>query len=177
MPDILLRPRAEVIVFRAGKVLADLTPGYVCFPGGGMDGRESAVEAATREYLEEADRILAGVTIAHCPTSQMWSEAYKAKKKKWTGKSTVGGYTHWLTGRTSVNPFHADPKERHADYQKGFDWYSPEDLLKKLSLHGNGEWSEDVAVRSAILRSHIAAHKTAMFPTLCALKTQDTIRA
>ncbi len=162
-----LRTRAEAIIFKDGKVLANVAKGYVCFPGGGIDPHESAVQAAKRECLEEADRILIGCTPAHAVTTQLWSEKFKARKADWC-KGFVGGKTHWMTGCSSWSPYHPDPRMRHEDYEPGFDWYAPEKLLARLSDEVDGDWADDVKVRRSILTAHIEMYKTSMFPRLYA---------
>jgi 8-oxo-dGTP pyrophosphatase MutT (NUDIX family) len=176
-----LRPRAEVLIFKDGRVLATRDNGYVCFPGGGIDPGESAVQAAKRECLEEADRVLIACTPAHPPTTQAWTEAYKndkAGESAW--KATYdGGLTHWMTGSSSWKPFHSDPRMRHEDYQD-FSWYAPEELLKYLDDEASGDWKGDVEVRRAILKAHITMHepvKAALYPVLSAGQPVITVSA
>lgn len=166
-----LRIRSEVFIFKEGKVLANLAKGYVCFPGGGIDPHEHPVDAAKRECLEEADRVLIGCTPAHPPTVQLWSEAFKKSKADWTADFT-GGFTHWMTGSSSRLPYHPDPRMRHADYEPGFAWYDPQELVEKLAHEMTGEWVDDVKVRQEVLKAHIGMHKVALFPLLSAIPSE-----
>ena len=160
-----LRARSEVLIFKDGKVLANLAKGYVCFPGGGIDPKETPVEAAKRECLEEADRVLIGCTPAHPATDQIWGTAFKARKADWCN-GFDGGTTHWMTGSSSRLPYHPDPRMRHEDFEPGFAWYAPEALMAKLAAEADGEWADDVKVRRSILQTMIDMHKEAMFPAL-----------
>lgn len=146
-----LRPRAEVICFKGTKVLANLTKGFVCFPGGGIDPTESAVEAAKREAREEADRAVINCTVAHPPTVQMWKEGFK--DEAWR-KGCTGGVTYWMTGSTSEDPAHSDPDDRHEDYEPGFAWHPITTVLEALRKESGGDWADDVRVRVDVLTAH-----------------------
>lgn len=146
-----LRPRAEVICFKGTKVLSNLTKGFVCFPGGGIDPTESAVDAAKREAREEADRVVINCTVAHPPTVQLWKDNFK--DEAWR-KGCSGGMTHWMTGSTSETPVHADKADRHDDYEPGFEWHPIAKVLEALHKESGGDWSDDVRVRIDVLTSH-----------------------
>jgi 8-oxo-dGTP pyrophosphatase MutT (NUDIX family) len=149
-----LRPRVEVLCFKGQRVLRSLAHGYVCFPGGGIDPRESAIQAAKRECLEEADRVLINCTIAHPPTVQLWPASYKKENPQY-----AGGLTYWLTGSTSDGPYHDDPGNRHPDYQADFAWASIEKVLGELQAEVTGDWADDVRTRIAILQAAQQLHE------------------
>lgn len=156
-----LRPRAEVISFKGNKVFCGYNKdlGFCCFPGGGIDPNESAIQAAKRECLEEADRRLINCTIAHEPTVQVWPDGYaQSKGMKWA-KGYQGGITYWMTGSTSVDPSHENPEERHEDFESIFEWKPIDEVLEKLKDELPGEWEEDVKVRLKILKQHQDLHK------------------
>jgi 8-oxo-dGTP pyrophosphatase MutT (NUDIX family) len=150
-----LRPRAEVICFKRNRVLCAFKPDYVCFPGGGIDPKESPIEAAKREAREEAAREVINCTPAHPPTVQLWPEDY-AKDKPWS-KGHTGGFTYWMTGSTSDNPL--PPADRHHDYEADMDWHPIRDVVGRLKSHLTGEWGDDNRVRIAILETHLTMHK------------------
>jgi 8-oxo-dGTP pyrophosphatase MutT (NUDIX family) len=159
-----LRPRAEVLCFKDGKVLVSTAQGYLCFPGGGVEPHESAVMAAKRECLVEADRVLINCTPAHPPTVQLWPEGY-AKRKAWAGGS-AGGFTHWMTGSTSQDPLHTSAKQRHKDYED-FEWMPVNTAVQRLKAELVGsEWADDVKVRLAILDSHLKQNSKLATPVL-----------
>lgn len=151
-----LRPRAEALCFRHDKVLCHWTNGYVCFPGGGVDPNESPIQAAKRETMEEADRVLMNCTIAHEPTTQVWPASY-AKKAKWS-KGYDGGLTFWITGTVMNNPLHRSGAGQHEDYEPAFAWHDISDVLDRLATEASGDWADDVAIRQSILRAHVQAH-------------------
>jgi len=150
-----LRPRAEVVSFKdAARVLCHFDHGYVVFPGGGIESNESAVHAAKRECLEESDRILINCTVAHPPTLQLWPEGYaNGKGMKWA-EGYRGGLSYWMTGSTSDEPYHPDPKGRHADFEASFRWHPIHSVIDRLKREVAGDWSDDVRTRLAILETH-----------------------
>jgi 8-oxo-dGTP pyrophosphatase MutT (NUDIX family) len=150
-----LRPRAEVFCFKNGKVLCHWASGYTVFPGGGIDVNESAMQAAKREAMEEADRVVLNCMAAHEPTVQMWAEGYAAKNK-WA-KGHTGGLTYWMVGTTSEKPFtpEVNAKERHKDYEKDYAWHEIPEVLKQLKTETDGDWKDDVAVRIGILENQV----------------------
>lgn len=150
-----LRPRSEVICFKRNRVLCAMKPDYVCFPGGGVDPKESPVEAAKREGREEAGREIINCTPAHPPTVQLWPEGY-AKDKPWA-KGHTGGFTFWMTGSTSENP--VPPSDRHKDYEPLMDWHPVRVVLQRLKKHLTGDWADDNKVRIAILEAHLLHHR------------------
>ena len=156
-----LRPRAEVISTKENRVLAGYNQekGYVIFPGGGIDPNESAIEAAKREAFEEADRVLINCTVAHPPTVQVWPEDYAASNEGKWGKGFHGGLTYWMTGSTSKDPFHADPAERHEDYEEIFEWKPIREVIARLKQDLHGDWAEDVKVRLKVLETHLDMQK------------------
>lgn len=150
-----LRPRAEVICFKGNKVLAGYhAKGYTLFPGGGIDPGESAIEAAKREAMEEADRRVITCTVAHPPTVQRWPDGY-AEKKPWS-KGYDGGLTYWMTGSTSEEHAHADPAQRHKDFEPIFSWHRIDEVLARLKgeVGTNSDWADDARVRIAVLQAH-----------------------
>jgi 8-oxo-dGTP pyrophosphatase MutT (NUDIX family) len=147
-----LRPRAEVICFKDNKVLCNLNRSYVVFPGGGIDPKESAIEAAKREAREEAARRVINCTIAHEPTVQIWPKGYaETKGGKWAA-GYDGGLTHWMTGSTSEEP----QAEKHPDFEPGFAWHPVAEVLARLKREGAKEsaWADDVRARIEILTAH-----------------------
>jgi 8-oxo-dGTP pyrophosphatase MutT (NUDIX family) len=170
---VKLRPRAEVISIKGNKVLAGIASGgYVVFPGGGIDPGESAVHAAKRECLEEADRALINCTVAHPPTVQLWPKDYKPA---WA-EGYDGGLTYWMTGSTSDTPFHVDPRNRHADYEDSIRWRPIDEVLQRLKHDITGDWADDVKVRLSVLETHLKMNmvheKTgAVTPRLHALRS------
>lgn len=158
-----LRPRAEVICFKGNKVLCGInTEGDYClFPGGGVDPNESAVQAAKREALEECDRKVTGCTVAHPATTQVWPKDYAASNEGKWGKGFDGGITYWMTGSTSDGYLHEDPKERHEDFEKIFEWKPISVVLDQLKkeLGNDTDWADDVKTRIAILEAHQAMHE------------------
>ena len=168
-----LRPRAEVICFKRGKTLCGFNPdkGYCLFPGGGVDPNESAIEAAKREAWEEADRRVVNCTVAHEPTVQLWPDGYAEEKGMEWARGYKGGYTYWMTGSTSDDPFHDDPKDRHEDYEDIFTWHPIPFVIEKLKGEVKGDWAEDVKVRIKILQQHqllSKRHKQAQALARCA---------
>lgn len=168
------RPRVEVFCFRGPRVLAGIAKeGYVIFPGGGIDPRENAVEAAKREFAEEASRRLTNCTVAHPPTTQEWPEGYKSRgmggKQAWKANYD-GGHTVWLTGSCG------DELEglRHKDYEPTIKWRLVEDVIRLVKASTPG-WEKDNAARLRILKAHQGMRlnrtpaKTA-FPVLQALR-------
>jgi 8-oxo-dGTP pyrophosphatase MutT (NUDIX family) len=147
-----LRPRAEVIVFKDMKVLADLTGGHVVFPGGGIEMHETPIEAAQRECQEEAGRRVINLTPAHKGTLQFWHKDF-AKGNRWA-KDFIGGYSHWFTGSSSEEPV----AKKHKDYQPGFDYHPVKVVLDKLKHELGGDWAEEVQARINILQAHLCAH-------------------
>jgi 8-oxo-dGTP pyrophosphatase MutT (NUDIX family) len=152
-----LRPRAELLCFKVDHVFCRFGD-WVIFPGGGIDPGESAFAAARREMAEEADRMVNALTVAHMPTMQTWPADY-AKKAKWSN-GYAGGLTHWITGQLG-GVVHADPKNRHADYEEGFAFFPIHDVKAKLHAELGGSWDSDVRVRLTILHAHEQALKTA----------------
>lgn len=154
-----LRPRAEVICFKGNRVLCGYAPkGYVMFPGGGIDHKESAVAAAKRECMEECDRELRNCTPALEPTVQLWPEGYaEAKGNKWAD-GYEGGLTYWMTGSCSEAPIHAGAG-RHPDYEACFDWKPIDEVLGRLARDMKGNWADDTKARIAILKTHQQMHR------------------
>lgn len=150
-----IRPRAEVICFKENKVLVHYADGgWTVFPGGGIEPHESAVAAAKRECLEEADRVLINCTPAHPPTVQVWPAEYN-KTKAWA-KDYDGGLTYWMTGSTSQDPLRTEGK-RHRDYEE-FQWRPVAEVLRELRGELHGAWADDVKVRLSILEAHQKMH-------------------
>lgn len=147
-----LRPRVEVFCFRGPKVLAAFRPEYVVFPGGGVDPKETAIEAAKRECAEEAARRLINCNVAHKPTSQKWPDGYTddlSEEDAWK-KDYDGGMTYWMTGSCSEDLV---PELKHKDLEK-FEWMRVCEVLDRLKKDlGNG-WDDDNKVRIDILEAH-----------------------
>jgi 8-oxo-dGTP pyrophosphatase MutT (NUDIX family) len=149
-----LRPRAEVIVFKEMKVLADIHGSYVVFPGGGIEMHETPIQAAQRECQEEAGRRVINLTPAHKDSVQIWPKGFSALKKSKESKDMVGGYSHWFTGSSSEEPV----SKKHKDYQVGFDYHPIQTVIDRLKHETSGDWSDDVASRISILQAHLRAH-------------------
>jgi 8-oxo-dGTP pyrophosphatase MutT (NUDIX family) len=147
-----IRPRAEVVVFKDMKVLADISGSHVVFPGGGIEMHETPIDAAQRECQEEAGRRVINLTPAHKGTLQFWSKDFQ-KGNRWA-KDFCGGYSHWFTGSSSDEPV----AKKHKDYQPGFDYHPVKIVLEKLKHELGGDWAEEVAARVAILQAHLCAH-------------------
>jgi len=143
-----LRPRVEVFCFRGPKVLAGYR-GYVLFPGGGIDPRENAVEAAKREFAEEASRRLTNCTIAHPQTTQKWSDKYKSDGKEWK-KNFDGGVTTWVTGSSSDEI----QALKHRDFETSLEWKPVDEVIEKLKSLKGTDWANDNLTRIAILTAH-----------------------
>jgi 8-oxo-dGTP pyrophosphatase MutT (NUDIX family) len=142
------RPRVEVFCFRGSRVLAGIADeGYVIFPGGGIDPSENAVEAAKREFAEEASRRLTNCTVAHPPTTQPWPDGYKNDGMKWK-KGYDGGHTVWMTGSCSDEL----PSLKHPDYEPSVTWRPIDDVIAMVKKAKG--WEKDNAVRLAILQAH-----------------------
>jgi 8-oxo-dGTP pyrophosphatase MutT (NUDIX family) len=141
------RPRVEVFCFRGPRVLAGYSKhGYVVFPGGGIDRKENAIEAAKREFLEEAHRYVRNLTIAHTPTTQVWPKDYAKKNLGYDGGTTI-----WMTGSCGE----LLPTTPHKDYESSLDWRKIEDVVN-LIVHSPtyNDWKEDNDTRISILESH-----------------------
>jgi 8-oxo-dGTP pyrophosphatase MutT (NUDIX family) len=149
-----LRPRVEVLCFRDDKVLVAEDPEkhYLFFPGGGVDPKESVLDAARRETSEEAARQLRAVTVAHPPTVQLWPDDYGPK---W-GKGYQGGFTHWCTAVTTEFP----EAKRHKDYEE-FSWRPITEVIAALKKEVNGDWADDVRTRLQILTHQTSLYKQA----------------
>jgi 8-oxo-dGTP pyrophosphatase MutT (NUDIX family) len=162
------RPRVEVFCFRGATVLSGVAKGgYVLFPGGGIDPKENAVEAAKREFAEEAGRRLINCTVAHPPSTQAWPKAYR-ESKGWK-EGFEGGQTVWMTGSCSSEDL---PSLHHKDYEPSLSWRQVDDVIVRLKKELDGGWASDVRVRLAILRAHQmmrldrAPAKVGAFPVL-----------
>lgn len=126
------------------------------FPGGGIDHKESAIEAAKREAMEECDREVRNCTPAHAPTVQAWPDNYEKKNSWATGYD--GGLTYWMTGSCSEDPIHEGPG-RHPDYEDCFEWKPISEVMTRLAKDTKGDWAEDAKTRMTVLQSYLDIHK------------------
>jgi 8-oxo-dGTP pyrophosphatase MutT (NUDIX family) len=122
----------------------------VLFPGGGIDSKENAVQAAKREFAEEAARRLTNCTVAHPPTLQIWPAGYKATGKSWK-KDYDGGQTVWMTGSCSDE---IQDNLRHKDFAPSLSWKPVAEVIDKLRALTDGDWAADNRTRLAILEAH-----------------------
>lgn len=143
-----LRARAEVLIFKRNRVLCAIKH-YVMFPGGGIDVKESALDAARRETFEETGRKLVHASVAHPPTTQIWPKGYQK------GKDYDGGFSYWMTGSAADIP--VSPYERHKDFETKMDWLPVKEVIQKLKTESakDESWGDDVKVRIKILETHL----------------------
>ena len=146
------RPRAEAICFRNDTVLADWTMPYVCFPGGGVDPGESAVDAVIRETWEEAGRRLLHPQVLHPPVENAW----KTRPKGAWAEGYDGSRTYWFTGTTQIDPVRG---VKHQDFQPHFSWKPIAQILERLRHDKDGSWAAEVRARIAILEAHQAGRR------------------
>jgi 8-oxo-dGTP pyrophosphatase MutT (NUDIX family) len=106
---VVIREERFLVIRRAQRVVA---PGAICFPGGGIDGRETEPEALVREIREEL-----GTTIE--PVRKLWEShtAWKVHLAWWLGR---------LPQDAVLQP---NPAEIEAVY-----WYTAQELAKLPDL-------------------------------------------